>query len=76
MIANKGHTVVFDSNKCLIIQNKDPHTIVAKSVRDPKNGLYKLEMHLIKLFEETQETYIVESNLKESNNLDKHQTLF
>jgi Zn-finger protein len=76
MIANKGHTIVFDSNKCLIIHNKDLHTIVAKGVRDPKNGLYKLEMHSIKSFEETQETYIVESNLKESINSDKHQTLF
>ncbi len=54
MIANKGHIVVFNPNKCLIIQNKNPHTIVVKGVRDPKNGLYKLEMHLIKSFEETQ----------------------
>ncbi len=23
IIANKGHTIVFNSNKCLIIQNKD-----------------------------------------------------
>lgn len=39
MIVDRGHIVVFDSNKCLIIQNKDPHTIVVKSVKDPKNGL-------------------------------------
>ncbi len=76
MITNKGHTVVFDSNKCFIVHNKDPHTIVAKGLKDPKNGLYKLEMHSIKSFEKTQETYIVESSLKESTYSDKHQTLF
>jgi RNA polymerase-binding transcription factor DksA len=75
MIVDKGHTIVFDFNKCLIIQNKDPHTIVVKNVKDPKNGLYKLEMHSIKSFEETQETYITKENLKESTNMDQHQTL-
>jgi hypothetical protein len=76
MIANKGHIVVFDSNKCFIIQNKDPDTIVVKNVKDPKNGLYKLQMHSIKSFEETQETYITKANVKESTNMDQHQTLF
>jgi hypothetical protein len=74
MIANKGHIIVFDSNKCFSIQNKDTHTIVAKGVRDPKNGLYKIKMHLIKSFEEPQETYIIESNLKESTNSNENQT--
>jgi hypothetical protein len=32
-------------------------------------------MHSIKSFDETQETYITEANLKESTNTDQHQTL-
>jgi len=48
---------------------------VAKGIKDPKNGLYKLEMHSIKSFEDAQETYIAKENLKESTNLDQHQTL-
>ncbi len=43
-----------------------------KGVRDPKNGMYKQEMHSIKSFEKTQETYIIEANLKELTNLDQH----
>ncbi len=45
MIADKGNTMVFDFGECLIIQNKDPNTIMAKGVKDPKNGLYKLEVY-------------------------------
>jgi hypothetical protein len=43
--ANNGNTMVFDFGKCLIIQNKDPNTITAKGFKDPKNGLYKLEVY-------------------------------
>jgi hypothetical protein len=46
MIVDKGNTMVFDFGKCLVIQNKDPHTIMAKGVKDPKNGLYKLKFNL------------------------------
>jgi len=45
MIIDKRNIMVFDFGKCLIIENNDPNTIVAKGVRDPKNGLYKLEVH-------------------------------
>jgi hypothetical protein len=45
MIVDKRNTMVFDFGKCLVIQKKDPNTIVAKGVRDPNNGLYKLEVH-------------------------------
>jgi hypothetical protein len=45
MIANKGNIMVFDFGKCLIIQNKNPNTIMAKGVKDPNNGLYKLEVY-------------------------------
>ncbi len=48
---------------------------MVKGVKDPKNGLYKLEMHSIKSFEETQETYITKENLKEFTNTNQHQTL-
>jgi hypothetical protein len=36
MITNKGHVIVFESNKCLIVQNKDPHTIVVKGWKHSK----------------------------------------
>lgn len=45
MIANKGNIMVFDFGKLLIIQNKDPNTIMAKGVKDLKNGLYKLKFY-------------------------------
>jgi hypothetical protein len=33
MIANMGNIVVFNSKKCLVIQNKDPNTIWQKVLR-------------------------------------------
>ncbi len=39
MIVNKGHTIMLDSNKCLIIHNQNLDVMVVKGVRDPKNGL-------------------------------------
>jgi len=47
MIADKGNTMVFDSNKCLVINNGDPNIIVAKGVKDQKNGLYRLQVHFV-----------------------------
>jgi len=47
MIANKRNTIMFDSNNCLVIHN---YNLVAKGVRDPKKGLYKLEVQSIKTF--------------------------
>jgi hypothetical protein len=48
MIANKGNTMVFYSKKCLVINNGDPNIIVAKGVKDQKNGLYRLQVHFVK----------------------------
>jgi hypothetical protein len=45
MIIDKGNTMVFDFVRCLVIQNKDPNTIMVKRVKDPNNGLYKLEVY-------------------------------
>jgi hypothetical protein len=45
MIVNKGNTMIFDFGKCLVILNKDPNTIMAKGVKDLKNGLYKLKVY-------------------------------
>ncbi len=33
MIANMGNIVVFNSKKCLVIQNKDPNTVWQKVLR-------------------------------------------
>ncbi len=40
MIADKGNIVVFDSKKCLVINNGDPNIIMVEGVKDQKNGLY------------------------------------
>ncbi len=40
MIADKGTIVVFDSKKCLVINNGDPNIIMVEGVKDQKNGLY------------------------------------
>ncbi len=48
MIINKGNIMVFDSKKCLVINNGDPNIIVAKGVKDQKNGLYRLQVHFVK----------------------------
>jgi hypothetical protein len=38
IIADKGHTIVFNSNKCLIIQNKDPQKLTIKI----RNAFYQV----------------------------------
>jgi hypothetical protein len=54
MIANMGNIVVFNSNKCLVIQNKDPNTIWQKvsGIRkmDCTNWRFILSSHLLKLW--------------------------
>jgi hypothetical protein len=45
MIVDKGSTVVFDINKCLVVQNRNTKFIVLKGVKDCNNELYKLRIH-------------------------------
>jgi hypothetical protein len=52
MIVDKGNAMVFDINKCLIVQNQNTKIIVLKGVKDCNNKLYKLEIHCLKSFEE------------------------
>jgi hypothetical protein len=40
MITNKRNILLFEYKKCLLINNGDPNTIVAKGVRDQMNGFY------------------------------------
>ncbi len=41
-ITDKGHVVVFDSNKCFVNLKHDPKVIVAKGLWDNSIGLYKM----------------------------------
>jgi hypothetical protein len=52
MIVDKGNTMVFDINKCLILQNQNTKFIVLKGVKDCNNGVYKLKIHSLKSFQE------------------------
>jgi hypothetical protein len=45
MIVDKGSTMVFDINKCLVVQNQNTKFIVLKGVKDCNNELYKLRIH-------------------------------
>jgi len=48
MIVDRRNIVMFDFDKCQITQNQDPNVVVAKGVRDLKNGIYKLETQFVK----------------------------
>jgi hypothetical protein len=51
MIVDKGNTIIFDSNKCLIVHSQNWNIIVLKGVRDPNNALYKLETNYTHIVE-------------------------
>ncbi len=75
MIADRGNTIMLYSNKCLIIHNQNLNVVVAKGVRDPKNGFYRLEAQFIKSFAQTLEAFVTHAHL-ETNDADHHQAMF
>jgi len=45
-IIDKRNIVIFDASKCLILDSNEPKKVIAKTMRDNTNGLYKDEnMH-------------------------------
>jgi hypothetical protein len=48
MIADRRNIIMFDSKNYLVIHNYNLNVMVAKGVRDPKNGLYRLEVQFVK----------------------------
>jgi hypothetical protein len=73
MIIDKGNTMVFDSKKCLVINNGDPNIIVAKGVKDQKNGLYRLQVHFVKCSTSQRAKACVGKGVEIG---DAHQTMF
>jgi hypothetical protein len=67
MIASKCNIVIIDSNKCLVIENQNPNSIVVRGVKDPKNGFHKLEVHSIES-KDIMETHVTKVALKTSCN--------
>ncbi len=66
---------MFDSNKCLIIHNQNLNVVVAKGVRDPKNGFYRLEAQSVKTFSQTLKAFVTRAHL-ETSDANHHQTMF
>jgi len=47
-IANKGHIIVFDSNKSLVLSKTNAKSIIAWTIRRvPKNDFYKIDIQQI-----------------------------
>jgi hypothetical protein len=47
-IANKGHIIVFDSNKSLVLSKTNPKSIIARTIRRiPNNDFYKIDIQQI-----------------------------
>jgi hypothetical protein len=67
MIVDKGNIVIIDFNKCLVVNNQNPNSIVVRGVRDPKNGLHKLEVHSIES-KEIMETHATKVALRTNCN--------
>jgi predicted acetyltransferase len=47
-IANKGHIIVFDSNKSLMLSKINPKNTIAWTIRRvPKNDFYKIDIQIV-----------------------------
>jgi hypothetical protein len=51
MITYKSKKLIFDFKNCLVIHDQNLYIVVAKCVKDVKNGLYKLEFILLKILQ-------------------------
>jgi len=75
MIADRRNIVMFDFDKCLVIQNENPNVVIAKGVRDSKNRLYRLKTQSIKTSVQTLKTFVTHAHL-ETSDANHHQTMF
>jgi hypothetical protein len=75
MITDRRNIIMLDFDKCQIIQNQNPNVMVAKGVRDSKNGLYMLETQFVKTFAQILKAFVAHAHW-ETSDADHHQTMF
>jgi len=51
MITYKSKKLIFDLKNYLVVHDQNLNIVVAKCVKDVKNGLYKLEFILLKILQ-------------------------
>ncbi len=49
IIANKGYLVLFDANKCWVLNAKQSSKVLAMGTKNISNGLYHMQLELQKL---------------------------